>query len=259
MADGVLDFGERLRAGGRDLNITALVPHSFLIETMARAGYSSVTLDIQHGFFDYDGVLVGIAAAAGVGAATVVRVAHDDLAMAARCLDAGAAGVLVPMVDTAEHARRVVAATKYPPVGQRSWGPNRALALSGLSPSDFLARANRLSFVFAMIETETALANVEAIAATEGIDGLFVGPLDLGISLSAGRVLDSAQAAVVHGLDLVAAACRNHGKTAGTYAPTAEQARLCLDRGYRFLTLGHDTGFIEAGARAALRQVTGET
>jgi 4-hydroxy-2-oxoheptanedioate aldolase len=224
---------------------------------MARAGYSSVTLDVQHGFYHDEGVLVGIAAAASVGAATVVRVAHDDLAMAARCLDAGAAGILVPMVDRAEHARRVVAATKYPPIGQRSWGPNRALALSGLSPPDFLAAANRLSFIFAMIETEAALANVEAIAATEGIDGLFVGPLDLGISLSEGRVLDGAQAPVVRGLELVAAACRAHGKTAGTYAATAEQARACLDKGYRFLTLGHDIGFAEAGARAALKQVTG--
>jgi 4-hydroxy-2-oxoheptanedioate aldolase len=257
MADGVLNLGDRLRAGETVFNVTSVVPNPFLIETLARAGYPSVTLDIQHGFYDYDSVLAGVAAAASAGASTLVRVAFEDLSTAPRCLDAGAAGLLIPMVSTVEEARRVVAATKYPPVGQRSWGPNRGLAMSGLSPSDFLARANQLSVVFVMIETETALANVDAIAAMNGIDGLFVGPFDLGVSLTSGRVLDPAQDVVDKAMDVIAAACRRHGKTAGAHAGTAELARGYLSKGYRFLSLGLDMTFVKAGAEAALARVKG--
>jgi 4-hydroxy-2-oxoheptanedioate aldolase len=256
MAVALPGFADRLRAGETVFNVTSLVPNPVLIETLARAGYPSVTLDIQHGFYDYDSVLMGVAAAASADASTLVRVAFDDLSTAPRCLDAGAAGLLIPMVNTAEEARRVVAATKYPPIGQRSWGPNRALALSRLSPQDYLAQANRLSFVFVMIETETALSNIDAIAATEGIDGLFVGPFDLGVSLTAGRVLDPTQDLVDKAMDRVAAACERHGKTAGAHAGTDQQARSYLAKGYRFLSLGLDINFVKAGAEAALARVT---
>lgn len=256
MTDNVLNFGEQLRAGETVFNITSIVPNPLVIETLARAGYPSVTLDMQHGFYDYQDVLMGVGAAASAGASTLVRVPFDDMATPPRCLDAGAAGLLIPMVNTAEEARRVVAATRYPPVGQRSWGPNRGLALSNLPPPQYLAAANKLTFVFAMIETETALANIDAIAGTEGIDGLFVGPFDLGVSLTSGKVLDPGQEVVIAAMKTVAEACKRHGKTAGAHAGNDDLARSYLAMGYRFLSLGLDMNFIKAGAEGALARVS---
>lgn len=246
------EFARDLRAGTLIYNATAALPHPMAIETMARAGYRSITLDVQHGYFDHASILAGIAAAASAGATVMVRTGFDQLGEAARYLDAGAAGVIVPMIDTAEDARRLVAATRYPPVGQRSWGPGRATAMAGLKGNAFLHGANDASLVFAMIETARAVENVDAILATQGLDGLFVGPLDLSVSLSDGGSTNPDNAATREAMGKVAEAARRHGKIMGTYAPTDTLARQYIDQGYRFLAIALDIGLIAEGAARIL-------
>lgn len=245
-------FSEALRAGGMHLNVTAAVPHPLQLETLCRAGYGSITLDVQHGAFDEAGVFDGIGVAAACGVPAFVRAGLDQLGFMARCLDAGAAGLLAPMINDAAQARALVAATRYPPLGERSWGPVRALPRAGLTATQFLAQANRGSIVLAMVETREALSQLDAIAATPGLDGLFVGPLDLAISLAGGAHCDPTRPEVLDAMQQVAAACARHGKLAGAYAADAAAARQCADWGYRFLAVALDVPLLAAAARDRL-------
>ena len=137
--------------------------------------------------WDLAGLATGIAAVRQGGSAPIVRVPLGDFAMVSRVLDFGAEGIIAPMINTAADARAFAAAAKFPPIGERSWGPHRATMLAGIADQkDYLANANDNIVTLAMIETRTALANIDAIAATPGIDGLFLGPSDLSIALSEG-------------------------------------------------------------------------
>ena len=143
---------------------------------------------MQHGLLDTGSVMTGIGAIALAGKPAVVRIALGDDATASRALDMGAEAVIAPMVNSVEDARALAAATKYPPVGERSWGPTRAMTLARhRAAAQYLENANRTCFTFAMIETVRALDALDAILAVDGIDGVFVGPFDLSVSLSAGR------------------------------------------------------------------------
>lgn len=217
-----------------------------------RAGYGSVTFDVQHGGFDYEGVLIGVAAAASTGTPALVRVGLNDHGFAARCVDAGAAGLLVPMVNTAGDAQQLVGAVRYPPVGQRSWGPNHALQQTGLAAQECLPQANAGTFLFAMIETREALSHMDAIAALEGIDGLFIGPLDLAISLSQGTSCDPDSDAVTSAMEQVAQCCKRHGKVAGAYAASPALAARYAFFGYRFLAIALDLVLLDRSARTTL-------
>jgi len=162
-----------------------------IAEWTAREGFKAVNIDQQHGQWDMAATFAAIAALSHAGAAPVVRIPLGDFAVASRVLDAGAEAIIAPMINSAADARAFVAATKYPPLGERSWGPNRALALQGrASTPEYLREANEGTLTLAMIETKAALANVEAIAATPGLDALFIGPYDLAIALSDGAAQD---------------------------------------------------------------------
>jgi len=178
-------------------------------ERLARLGYDYVSLDAQHGLFGYSGMLAALTAIdAGGGSAGLVRVEANDATPIGRALDAGAAGVIVPLVNTAEDAVRAVAASRYPPVGVRSYGPTRAGMRIGPGP----AEANSSVVVLAMIETPDGLANVEAIAATPGLDGLYIGPSDLTIAVGGAGPTDPAVAeAFEAALARVRRACEANG------------------------------------------------
>src|SRR5688572_21644603 len=162
-----------------------------LVEAIAREGFVAVAVDQQHGLYDTATTQQGIAAIRLAGAASMVRVPVGDFAGISRALDFGAEAVVAPMINTVADARAFAAAAKYPPLGERSWGPARAMMLAGIDdPNVYLREANAATLAFAMIETATALDNVEAIAATPGIDGLFIGPSDLAITLTGGKSMD---------------------------------------------------------------------
>jgi 4-hydroxy-2-oxoheptanedioate aldolase len=230
------------------------LPYPIVAELVAREGFPAVTLDSQHGLWDTAAIVTGIAAVRQGGAAPIVRVPVGDFALVSRALDFGAEGIIAPMINTQADARAFAAAAKYPPVGERSWGPHRATMLGGIADQkDYLAEANALTVTFAMIETRTALANLDAIVATPGIDGLFLGPSDLSIALSEGRTLDPLSKDVDTEIDRIVAAAGKAGKIAGAYCHTAARAVALGKRGFRFLAVASDMGFLRAGAAAQLK------
>jgi 4-hydroxy-2-oxoheptanedioate aldolase len=227
-------------------------------EVIAREGFGAVTIDMQHGLWDITQTVGAIAAIRQGGAAPVVRVPLGDFATASRALDFGAEGIISPMINTAADARAFVAATKYPPLGERSWGPHRATMLAEMADQKvYLNQGNALTFTLAMIETRTALDNVAAIAATPGIDGLFLGPSDLSIALSQGATIDPLSPDVDRELERIVEAARKAGKIFGAYCHSADRAVALAKRGARFLAIGSDLGFLRAGAAAALKTLKG--
>ncbi len=241
----------RLRAGETVYSGWCGLPSPMVAEIVGREGFAAVTLDSQHGLWDVAGLVAGIAAVRQGGAAPLVRVPLGDFALVSRVLDFGAEGVIAPMINTAADARAFAAAAKFPPLGERSWGPHRACMLAGIADQkDYLAAANDHIVTLAMIETRTALANLDAIAATPGIDGLFLGPSDLSIALSDGRSLAPESKEVEVELDRIVAAAQKAGRIAGAYCANAERALAVAERGMRFCAISSDMGFLRAGARA---------
>ncbi|MFL6972851.1 MAG: HpcH/HpaI aldolase family protein, partial [Xanthobacteraceae bacterium] len=175
-----------------------------------------------------------------------------------RALDFGAEGVIAPMINSKDDARALAAFAKFPPIGERSWGPHRATMLGGFPDQQvYLAEANGLTVTLAMIETRTALANIDAIAATPGVDGLFLGPSDLSIALSNGRTLDPLSKDLDGEIDRIIAATTKAGKIPGAYCHSAERAVALAKRGMRFIAVSSDMGFLRAGAATQLKVLNG--
>lgn len=246
-------LARRLRAGETVHVGWATLGVPILAELLARDGFPVVSLDQQHGLFDVGAVQIGIAAVRAAGAAAMVRVPLGDFASVSRVLDFGAEGVIAPMINTVDDARAFAAAAKFPPLGERSWGPTRALLLNGLSMPDYLAQANDNVITMAMIETRAALKNLDAILAVPGIDGVFVGPSDLSITLSDGKVLDPHSKDVDATCETIVAAANRAGKIAGAYTANAERANEQAARGFRLLAVGSDAAFVRAGTTAVVK------
>jgi 4-hydroxy-2-oxoheptanedioate aldolase len=229
-----------------------------LTEVIAREGFRAVTVDMQHGLWGITETVQAIAAIRHGGGAPVVRVPLGDFATASRALDFGAEGIISPMINTVADARAFVAASKFPPLGERSWGPHRATMLAGLADQKvYLAEANAQTVTFAMIETRMALDNMAAIAETPGIDALFLGPADLSIALSQGVNVDPMSPEVDRELKRIADAAQKAGKIIGAYCHTAERAVALAKRGIHFLAVGSDLGFLRTGAATTLKTLKG--
>jgi 4-hydroxy-2-oxoheptanedioate aldolase len=240
----------RLRAGETVHSGWCALGAPIVAELVARAGFPAVTLDQQHGLYTMDQTAAAIAAVRMAGAAPVVRVPLGDIAVASRILDFGAEGVIAPMINTAADARAFAAAAKYPPLGERSFGPLRALILNDMDGADYVAQANGAIVTIAMVETRQALDNLEAILATPGIDAVFVGPSDLSLALTEGKTLDPHSREVDAAIDRIGTAASKAGKIAGAYAANAERANELGARGFRFLGTASDTAFVRAGTAA---------
>ena len=246
-------LARRLRVGETVHSGWCGLPYPIVAELVAREGFPAVTLDAQHGLWDTAALVSAVAQVRLGGGAPIVRIPVGGFAVASRALDFGAEGIIAPMINTVADARAYVSFAKFPPLGERSWGPHRATTLAGMAEQKaYLREANALTVTFAMIETRTALDNVEAIAATPGIDALFLGPADLSIALSDGADVDPTAAQVDREIDRITAAATEAGKIMGAYCHGAERARALAARGVRFLAVGSDMGFLRAGAAAAL-------
>ena len=169
----------RLAAGGRTLCAWVTMNEPAVAEALAREAFDAVVLDMQHGAVDFDGATRSILRVALAGKPTIARVPIGAFALASQLMDSGACGILAPMIDSGEDARRLVESVKFPPLGQRSWGPRAALPLSGLDAPTYLKAANAMAQAIAMIETRAALDALDDILSVEGLDGVYVGPSDL--------------------------------------------------------------------------------
>jgi len=229
-----------------------------IAEWTAREGFKAVNIDQQHGQWDMAATFAAIAALRHAGAAPVVRIPLGDFAVASRVLDAGAEAIIAPMINFAADARAFVAATKYPPLGERSWGPVRAMMLQGASaPTDYLREANDGTLTMAMIETPAALKNVAEIAGTPGIDCLFVGPYDLATSLSAGTAQDIFAPEVERAVDSICTAAAKAGKIPAIYCRDAERALAMAKRGFKFIAVHSDLNLLREGTAGLLKALKG--
>lgn len=251
-------LAERLRAGETLLASWHAIPEPLVVETVARAGFDVVVLDMQHGHFARESILRSVGAAALAGKPAVVRVPVGGFGVASWALDAGAEAVIAPMVNSTADAAAFVEAMKYPPLGGRSWGPTRVMTLQNQPDSKaYLASANASTLTIAMIETRTALDALGDIVTMQGIDAVFVGPWDMSVSLSAGSTVDAAHPSVQEALAKVARAAVSAGKIPATLAPNAERARAAMELGYKLIAVGGDTGYIGDGVRRLLAECRG--
>ena len=251
-------LARRLRAGETVYGAWCMIGSPVVAETIAREGFAAVVLDAQHGLWDVSALIAGASAVNHAGAAPAVRVPLGDFAMTSRALDFGAEAIIAPMINSAEDARQFAAAAKYPPLGERSWGPLRAMPLQGhTAPVDYLRDANNGTLTFAMVEAATALANVDAIAATPGIDGLFVGPYDLATALSSGTAQDVQARNVEEAIDRICSTANKANKIPGIYCRDAESAVAMAKRGFRFIIAGNDLTTLRAATAAQLKLLKG--
>jgi 4-hydroxy-2-oxoheptanedioate aldolase len=247
-------LARRLRSGETVYCAWCAIPSPLLSETIAREGFPAVVLDVQHGLWDIASAIGAIGALHHAGAAPLLRVPLNDIALTSRALDFGAEGIIAPMINTEADARAFAGTAKYPPVGERSWGPLRAMPLQNRTVTvDYLREANEGTLTLAMIETETALKNVDAIAATPGIDALFIGPYDLSTALSRGEKQDVDAPEVLRAIERIRDAAVKAGKVPGIYCNNVERARAMAERGFRFITVGSDLGLVREGVTATLR------
>jgi 4-hydroxy-2-oxoheptanedioate aldolase len=249
-------FAEALRSDQTVISAWVSLPDALVAELVARSGFGAVTLDVQHGLHDAGSVMRSIGGTALAGKPALVRLAFDDFAFASRCLDFGAEAVIAPMINSAADARRLVAATKYPPLGERSWGPVRAMPLFGITdPSTQLATANSSTLAIAMIETKTAMEALDDILAVDGLDGVFVGPSDLSVTLTSGERVAPNDAIVDGPIRDIAARAHSAGKIAGAFAGNGERVRFYRETGYRLIALATDQAYLARGISAMLADV----
>jgi 4-hydroxy-2-oxoheptanedioate aldolase len=216
-------------------------------------GSDWLCFDLQHGLLSHSHLLALLPIVAATDKSPLVRVCRNDAGDIGRALDAGAHGVIVPMINSAAEAAAAAAACRYPPAGRRSCGPLRGVLRDGLQ---YLATANDEVACIAMIETREGLEDVEAIAATPGIDALFIGPVDLCYGLGV-RPGDFGNPQYVSAVQRIKAACAAAGRAVGIYGYSPELARQALGDGFAFASVGSDVGFFRDGAQAALRAACG--
>lgn len=241
---------ELLAQGRIVLNGWSVIPGGFLAEVMASLGWDALTIDMQHGIIGQPDMVAMLQAISTTAITPMVRLAANDATLIGQALDAGAMGVICPLINSPEEAARFVAACRYPPHGVRSSGATRAMIYAGF---DYGAAANDQVLKFAMIETADALRRLDEIAATPGLDGLYIGPSDLSLALGGTQGFDKDEPHMLEAYAAIAAACQRNGLTAGIHTASPAFAGRMAAMGFRFITLVGDFNFILAG-RGVVRQ-----
>ncbi|MGH7933096.1 MAG: HpcH/HpaI aldolase family protein [Candidatus Binataceae bacterium] len=243
---------DRWQAGIPTINGWLALPTSLSAEIMARAGFDTLTIDMQHGAMDYRSLLEILSALTATEMTPVVRVPNADPTFITRVLDIGALGVICPMISSAEQAREFAAGARYHPVGNRSSGPLRAAMVYG---SDYFKRANDAVLVLGMIETPGAIASLDEILQVETMDGIYVGPNDLGIALGMSAGMDREEPEFLRVLEDIARRANARGKIPGIHTNSSKYATRAIGMGYGFITVCSDAGLIGAGAATTVRDV----
>ena len=228
------------------------IPSSFAAETMAHQGWDTLTIDMQHGVVDYADMLHMLQAISTTPTVPIVRVPWLEPGILMKALDAGAYGVICPMINTREDAQRLVAYTHYAPRGTRSFGPVRASLYGG---ADYPTHANDTIVSFAMIETRQALDNLDDILSVEGLDAIYIGPSDLSLSLGCKPVFDDVDPLVAQAKKLICERATAHGVKAGVHNGRPDVALARVAKGFRFVTVGSDARLLAAGSQALLSEM----
>lgn len=230
------------------------IPSPWSAELMAHQDWDSLTVDMQHGLIDYETALQMLIAISTTPVMPLVRVPWNEPGILQKMLDAGAYGLICPMINTAAEAEALVTACRYPPLGTRSYGPTRALYYGG---ADYLQKANETIMVLAMIETAQALQNLEAILDVPGLDGVYIGPSDLGISLGVGPTHDFGDPRLIQPIERIIASAHQHQRLVGVQVMNADAGKLMVSKGVDLVTPATDGRLLAAAASAVVTAMRG--
>lgn len=233
------------------LNAWLSIGSSYSAEVLAHLPYDAVTVDLQHGMFDFETALAMLQAISTSDAVPMVRVPENAAWLIQKVLDMGAYGVICPMIDSRAQCESFVRAVRYPPSGTRSFGPARGLLYGG---SDYAGRANESILSWAMIETELALANVEEIATVEGLSGLYIGPSDLSMTLE-GVIATPLSPRVVKEVKRIISVARANRLRVGIFCPDALFAREMMSLGCDLVTVMNDAGLLRKATGALIEEL----
>lgn len=237
------------QSGQAAYNAWLAIPSAWTAELVAHSGYDAVTIDMQHGLADYQTALSMLQAIASSGAVPLARVPWNDPAIIMRMLDAGAQGLICPMTNNRRDTEAFAGACRYPPLGYRSYGPIRANMQAG---REYFAAANQQILALAMIETAEALKNLDEILSTPGIDGVYVGTVDLSISLGLPRHGDMDDPTLQEAVKRILAGVHKYGLVAGMHSASPQQGAMLVEWGFRLITPINDSNLLRAAAKSAL-------
>jgi 4-hydroxy-2-oxoheptanedioate aldolase len=229
------------KQGGAVINGWLGIPSSVAAENMAQAGWDALTCDLQHGLVDYT-------------TTPLARVPWNEPGIIMKLLDAGAYGIICPMINSRAECEALVGAVRYAPKGFRSFGPTRAIWYAG---ADYATQANDNILAIAMIETRKALDNLDDILSTPGLDGIYVGPSDLALSLGGVPKLDQTDPPIVEAIRRIVDAAKRHGVHAGIHCGTTAYAKQAIAWGYQLVTIAADNALLAQAAKTAVTEMKG--
>jgi 4-hydroxy-2-oxoheptanedioate aldolase len=244
-----------IKDGGTIVNGWCAIPNSYSAEVYAHCGWDSVTIDLQHGPVDFPNALTMMQAISTTDAVPLCRVPWNDAAIIMKLLDAGAYGLICPMINSREEAERFVSFGRYPPIGTRSMGPNRAVQYGG---ADYWQGANEEVVLLAMIETQAGLKNLESILSVKGLDGVYVGPSDLSMAMGKPPTLDPSDKGVIEAIAQIAKVVRSKGMLAGVHTDSPATAKKRFEQGYNLVTLLNDARLLAMAAGNVVKETRGQ-
>ncbi|KAK0383156.1 hypothetical protein NLU13_9069 [Sarocladium strictum] len=241
-----------LREGRQTFGLWQMIPGANVSRCLARAGADWVCVDCEHGNMDDAAMHDAVPAIVAAGVSPLVRIAGMESWMVKRALDCGAHGIVVPLIRSAEEARALVQAAKFPPWGRRGFGSPYSPASFGISSTEYLQQANHSLLTIVQIETKEALETVDEIAAVEGIDALFIGPVDLGNNIGfpilGGVVMPELKDAIAR----IFAATRRARKKCGIFAVSGEQAKIFAGQGFDMISVAADFPVLEMAMQSQM-------
>jgi 4-hydroxy-2-oxoheptanedioate aldolase len=246
---------EAWKAGKAVVNGWLAIPNAFSAEMYSQCGWDSVTVDMQHGVQDYLSCVSCFQGMAPSGVTPMVRVPWNEPGIIGKVLDAGAYGVICPMINTAQEAANLVQFSKYPPMGTRSNGPIRAGAYG--SSGSYQKTANDEILVIPMIETKTAIANIQSILDVPGIDGIYIGPSDLSFSYGKEPKLDVEDSEILAIYDMLLKECGKRGIAAGLHNGSPAYANRMIKMGFKLVTISNEVGLMVNAAKSAVKEARG--
>jgi 4-hydroxy-2-oxoheptanedioate aldolase len=240
------------QSGAAAVNGWLAIANGFSAETMAHQGWDSLTIDLQHGVVDYSAMVTMLQAISTTETVPVVRVPWLEPGILMKTLDAGAYGVICPMVNSRVDAQNLVAWTHYAPRGTRSFGPVRAVLYGG---ADYAQNADDTIVALAMIETAKALDNLDDILSVEGLDAIYIGPSDLALSLGCAPNMDEPEPKAAQAIEHILARAKAHGVVAGIHNAGPEAALRRIAMGFQLVTVSSDARLMAAGAQQVMARM----
>jgi 4-hydroxy-2-oxoheptanedioate aldolase len=249
----MIDIKEKIKAGKSVSNAWTTIPSSWTAELISQVGFDVMTIDAQHGLAtDLSSILPIFQAMQGSDTMPFVRLPANDAAFAMRMLDAGAMGIICPMIKTREETERFVSNCRFKPSGERSFGPIRSSKIN----SDYFNKSNDLITTMAMIETKEAVENLADIAKTENLNGFYVGPWDLSLSLGLDKMADFEDPKLQQVFDKILNEADKNGLFVGLHCGGVEEGLKMEKMGFKFLTIFNDSRAIQTAAHQSAEAFT---